>query len=73
MSGNAPVKKLRIGLLTSTIWSNESGDKKFYTVNLAVNYKDADGNWKAGDNLNASDLLNAADLLQRSHDWIMTQ
>ncbi len=73
MSGNAPAKKLRIGNVTATIWRNNSGERSFYTVTLAVNYKDSEGNWKAGDNLSHSDLLVAANLLQRANSWIMEQ
>lgn len=73
MSGNSPVKKIRIGYVTATVWKNETADKPFYTVQLAVNYKDAEGNWKAGDNLTHSDLLNAAKVLERAESWIAAQ
>jgi hypothetical protein len=70
---NAPVKKLRIGLVTATVWKNEGQEKPFYTVQLQRQYKDAEGNWKAGDNLNHDDLLNAARVLTRAEAWIAEQ
>jgi hypothetical protein len=70
---NAPVKKFKIGLVSGTIWRNENDGKPFYTVQLARNYKDAEGNWKAGDNLNHDDLLNASRVLTRCEAWIAEQ
>lgn len=70
---NAPVKKYRIGLVTATIWRNENDGKPFYTVQLSRAFKDAEGNWKNGDNLNHEDLLNAARVLTRSEAWIAEQ
>lgn len=73
MSKNAPVKKIRLGLVTCAIWKNEITDKPFYTVTLQVAYKDNDGNWQNGDTLNADQLLNAAWCLQKANDFISQQ
>ena len=70
---NAPVKKFRLGLVTCTVWKNEGAEKPFYTAQVARSYKDAEGNWKSGDNLNADDLLNAAWCLQKANDYITSQ
>lgn len=73
MSGNAPAKKIRLGLVTATVWKNDGLEKPFYTVTLQVAYKDGDGSWKNGDNLNADQLLNAAWCLQKANDFIASQ
>lgn len=73
MSGNAPVKKIRLGLVTASVWKNEGTDRPFYTVTLQVAYKDADGSWKNGENFNADQLLNAAWCLQKANTWIADQ
>lgn len=70
---NAPAKKYRIGLVSATIWRNENDGKPFYTVQLQRQYKDAEGNWKTGDNLNHDDLLNAARVITRAESWIAEQ
>lgn len=70
---NAPAKKIRLGLVTATVWKNDGTERPFYTTQLSVAYKDADGTWQNGDNLNADQLLNAAWCLQKANDWISTQ
>jgi hypothetical protein len=70
---NAPAKKFRIGFVVATVWRNDNNGKPFYTVQLQRQYKDGDGNWKAGDNLNHDDLLNASKVLARAEGWIADQ
>ena len=72
MSGNAPVKKLRVGYVTATIWANEGPNSKFYTVEISRTYKEGE-DLKNTSSLGHADLLIAANLLQRSNDWIMQQ
>lgn len=67
---NQPAHKVRIGLVTATIWHN---DDKFYNVVLSRSYKDADDNWAETDQLSHHDLLNAAKVLQRAEEFISQQ
>lgn len=66
---NLPAKKLRLGLITATIWKNDG----FYTVDLARSYKDADGNWHSTTSFTHSDLLNLAKCAERAEIWIGRQ
>lgn len=63
---NQPAHKVRIGLVTATIWLN---DEKFYNVVLSRSYKDGD-DWSDTDQLSHHDLLNAAKVLERAEHWI---
>lgn len=64
-----PAHKLRLGLLTATIWNNDG----FYTVDLARSYKDAQGAWQTASSFAHSDLLNLSKLAQRAETWIAGQ
>jgi hypothetical protein len=69
-----PVKKIRIGLITATVWRNENeGGKAFYTVNMQRQYKNSAGEWQAGDSYNHDDLLNLAKVAERAEAWISEQ
>lgn len=70
---NPPAKRIRLGLVTASVWKNEGTDRPFYTVTLQVAYKDANGTWQNGDNFNADQLLNAAWCLQKANDFIASQ
>ena len=70
---NKPVAKYRIGYVTATVWKNDNGGTKFYTVNLSRSYKDEGGEWKETDGLGHGDLLNAVLVLTRAEEWIADQ
>ena len=72
MSGNAPVKKLRVGYVTASIWKNTTDGRDYFSVDVARTYKEGE-ELKNTSSLSHSDLLIAANLLQRSNDWIMAQ
>lgn len=72
MSGNAPVKKFRIGYVTATIWKNEANDRQFYTVDVARTYKEGD-ELKNTSSLGHADIMNAVKVLERSEHWIAQQ
>lgn len=73
MSSNAPVKKLRIGYVTATIWANEGTNSKFYSVEISRTFKDDKGELQNTSSLGHGDLANARELLHLAGDWIMTQ
>ena len=73
MPNNQPAARFRVGLVTATVWENESGDSKFFTTVLSRSYKDGDNKWQQTDNLNQGDLLNGAKVLQRAEQFISEQ
>jgi len=66
---NQPTKKLRLGLITATIWDNDG----FYSVDLSRSYKDDQGEWKNTTSFHHSDLLNLAKCAERAETWIGRQ
>jgi hypothetical protein len=64
-----PAQKLRLGLITATIWDNDG----FYSVDLARSYKDSQGQWQATASYGHADLLNLSKLTQRAENWITGQ
>ncbi len=64
-----PAHKLRLGLLSATIWDNDGR----YSVDLSRSYKDADGQWRNTASFGHNDLLNLAKLSERAEIWISRQ
>lgn len=64
-----PAHKLRLGLITATIWDNDG----FYSVDIARSYKDQDGNWNNTASYSQADLLNVAKCAERAEIWIARQ
>ena len=61
-----PAQKLRLGLITATIWDNNG----FYSVDLARSYKDDQGQWQNTTSYSHSDLLNLSHIVRRAENWI---
>lgn len=61
-----PAQKLRLGLITATIWDNDG----FYTIDMARSYKDSQGQWQNTTSYSHSDLLNLSHLVRRAENWI---
>jgi len=64
-----PAQKLRLGLITATIWDNDG----FYSVDLSRSYKNAQGEWNNSTSFGHADLLNLSKLAQRAENWIAGQ
>lgn len=64
-----PANKLRLGLITATIWDNDG----FYSVDLARSYKDSHGQWQSTTSFGHADLLNLSKCAQRAESWIAGQ
>ena len=64
-----PAHKIRLGLITATIWQNDS----FYSVDLSRSYKDSEGNWKNTTSFSHGDLLNVSKCADRAEIWISRQ
>lgn len=67
-----PAAKFRDGVLTVTIWKNETEDNKaFYSANLTKSYKDSSDEWQETNSLNYDDLLKASNLFQQAYNKII--
>ncbi len=66
---NQPILKLRLGLITATIWKNND----FYSVDFTRSYKDSEGNWKNTTSFAHADLLNISKCAERAESWIARQ
>lgn len=69
MAKNQPAHKVKIGLITATIWENDG----FYSVELSRAYKNADDNWVSTTGFTHGDLLNVAMCAKRAEAWIAEQ
>ena len=69
-----PLKKIRSGAISATIWENhqEKDGKQFsfQSVTLERNYKDKDDNWQSTNNLRSLDLPKAILVLQKAYEFI---
>jgi hypothetical protein len=71
---NKPVKTIRCGVVSASIWRREYDDGVFYSVVLSRSYKPKDSEeWQYSDSLNRDDVLLAAKLLDMAHTWIIRQ
>jgi hypothetical protein len=66
---NQPAHKIRIGLISATIWNNEGS----HSVEVSRSYKSGDGDWKSTSGFFHTDLLNLAKCLERAEIWISRQ
>lgn len=64
-----PAQKLRLGLITATVWDNDG----FYSVDLSRSYKNNEGQWQSTSSFGHADLLNLSKCAQRAETWIAGQ
>ena len=64
-----PAHKIKLGLITATIWDNDG----FYSVDFSRAYKNGQGDWQSTPSFAQSDLLNAAKCAERAEIWIARQ
>ena len=67
----APVAKVRVGLISASIWENPTEKGKFYNVTFERRYRDGEGNWKSSHSYNADDLLALAKAADLAHTKIV--
>lgn len=68
---NQPLDKLKDGLITATIWKNQSEEgKSRYSVSIVRNYTDKDDKWKETSSFSPLELLMVSRLAQRAYDRI---
>lgn len=66
---NQPAHKVRIGLVTATVWENEG----HHSVDLSRSYKTTEGDWRSIGSFFHTDLLNVAKCVERAEIWISRQ
>lgn len=66
---NQPAHKVKLGLITATIWNNDG----FYTVDISRSYKNGKGQWNSTTSYSHFDLLNVAKCAERAEIWISRQ
>ena len=66
-----PAMKIRVGLITASIWQNETEKGTFHNVTFDRRYKDAEGNWHSSSSYNADDLLALAKAADLAHSEIV--
>jgi hypothetical protein len=67
---NPPAAKVRVGLITASIWENKTEKGVFYNVTFDRRYKDGD-DWKSSHSYNADDLLALAKAADLAHSKIV--
>lgn len=66
---NQPAHKVRIGLVTATVWENDG----HHSVEVERSYKNGDNDWRSTGSFFHSDLLNVAKCIERAEIWISRQ
>jgi len=67
---NKPAHEIRFGSMKATIWANETGYGKRYSVTPGRLYKDGK-QWKTTDSFDRDDLLLLAKVVDAAHSWIL--
>jgi hypothetical protein len=67
----APVDKVRVDLISASIWKNKTDKGTFYNVTFENRYRDGEGNWKSGHSYAAGDLLALAKAADLAHSKII--
>ena len=66
-----PVSKVRVGLISASIWENPTEKGKFYNVTFERRYRDGEGNWKSTHSYGLDDLLTLAKVADLAHTKIV--
>ena len=66
----APAEKIRVGLITASIWENTNDKGTFHNVSFERRYKDGD-QWKSTHSYGFNDLLDLAKAADLAHTRII--
>lgn len=69
---NRPVHSLRYGVISASIWQQESERGPMYNVTFQRSYKEGE-NWKSSASFGRSDLLVLSLLATKAFEWIAAQ
>jgi len=67
----APVSKVRIGLISASIWENPTEKGTFYNVTFERRYRDGAGKWQSTHSYGLDDLLALAKVADQAHSKIV--
>ena len=67
----APVAKVRVGLISASIWENPTEKGTFHNVTFERRYRDTEGNWKSTHSYGLDDLLVLAKVADLAHTKIV--
>ncbi len=63
----APVHKIRVGLVTASIWKNTNDKGTFYNSTVENRYRDGKGNFKSGHSYGIDETLALAKAADLAH------
>jgi hypothetical protein len=67
----APVAKVRIGLITASIWENPTEKGTFHNVTFERRYRNGEGKWQSTSSYGLDDLLTLAKIADLAHTKIV--
>jgi hypothetical protein len=70
-TANPPVAKIRVGLITASIWERKTDVGTFHTTTFDRRYKDRSGKWKSSSSYDALDLLTLSKLADLAHTKVL--
>jgi hypothetical protein len=70
-TANQPVAKLRIGLITASIWQRVLPEGTFYAASFERCYRDKEGHWHTPPSFNTEELLALSKLTDQAHSRIL--
>lgn len=68
---NPPVAKVRVGLISASIWENASDNGTHYSVTFDRRYQDEKGDWHSTNGYGPRDLLALAKCADLAHTKII--
>ena len=71
-TGNQPVHKIRHGLISASIWRQDTEKGPMFNVSFQRSYKEGDA-WKTSTSFGRNDLLVLGLMATRAFEWIEAQ
>lgn len=72
-NGTPPLRTVRDGTLSASIWERQGEDGPFYNTKIVRNWQDKDGQWHESSSFSEGDLRRLPDLARNSGDIIAAQ
>lgn len=66
-----PVARVRVGLVTASVWERVNDAGTFYAVTFERRYKDGEGNWQSTHSYDTHDLLALSKAADLAHTKIL--
>ena len=68
---NPPIAKIKVGLVSASIWENKGKKATTYSVTFDRRYRDSESAWHSTSSYNAGDLLELAKAADLAHTKIL--